>query len=392
MTASAKLTAVFSAPFVGGSELFNLEFLRTARAHGIEVHAVVPGPGAVADAIRPIAANLQILAIPQALTELSRFDRPSGAGIARAATATVAYATRLRRALTNTGGVVCCMGFRSQLAVGVLAPTLRRPIAWVVHEVVPPGPFARLWRHASRRPDAILTYSRTAAAQPGLRGSGARVLAVRFDLAAFESVPPPVAPPRTVGLVGDLFPLKNHVAAIELVRRLRDRKLDVRGLLVGRDPSRPRPAESRYAAAVRAAVATPGAHVELTAATPDEMPQVMKRMDVLLHLSTVEESFGRVCVEAMAAGRPVVAYGHGAVPEIVTDGETGYVCPPGDLDSVEKTVAALVQDRARFLRISDQARRDAGARFGEHQRDETIGDALVALARSYAAKRCGDRV
>jgi glycosyltransferase involved in cell wall biosynthesis len=66
----------------------------------------------------------------------------------------------------------------------------------------------------------------------------------------------------------------------------------------------------------------------------------------LLHLVTFEEPFGLAMVEAMACGTPVIATRRGAVPEIVADGETGFIVP--DLGAAAR---ALVEvrglDRAR---------------------------------------------
>jgi UDP-glucose:tetrahydrobiopterin glucosyltransferase len=53
-----------------------------------------------------------------------------------------------------------------------------------------------------------------------------------------------------------------------------------------------------------------------------------------------EEPFGLVAAEAMAAGCPVIAYTRGALPEIVKDGETGFLVPPGDVDAAARAIVA----------------------------------------------------
>lgn len=53
-----------------------------------------------------------------------------------------------------------------------------------------------------------------------------------------------------------------------------------------------------------------------------------------------EEPFGLVAAEAMAAGCPVIAYGRGALPEVVSNGETGFLIRPGDIDAAAKAVVA----------------------------------------------------
>jgi glycosyltransferase involved in cell wall biosynthesis len=53
-----------------------------------------------------------------------------------------------------------------------------------------------------------------------------------------------------------------------------------------------------------------------------------------------EEPFGLVAAEAMAAGCPVIAYARGALPEVIKDGETGFLIPPGDIDAAARAVVA----------------------------------------------------
>lgn len=54
-----------------------------------------------------------------------------------------------------------------------------------------------------------------------------------------------------------------------------------------------------------------------------------------------EEPFGLVMIEAMACGTPVIGYRRGAVPEIIKEGETGFICPPDDIDCMVKSVEKI---------------------------------------------------
>lgn len=68
-----------------------------------------------------------------------------------------------------------------------------------------------------------------------------------------------------------------------------------------------------------------------------------------------EEPFGLVMAEAMACGTPVIAYGRGSVPEVVKDGETGFVVPPekgvdGLIEAVKKLYAMPKEEYARMRR------------------------------------------
>lgn len=66
--------------------------------------------------------------------------------------------------------------------------------------------------------------------------------------------------------------------------------------------------------------------------------------DVLAVPSLYDESFGLISVEAMAWGRPVVAFACGGIPEVVVDGRDGYVVPIGDYDTMAQRIHDIEQD------------------------------------------------
>ena len=71
---------------------------------------------------------------------------------------------------------------------------------------------------------------------------------------------------------------------------------------------------------------------EQDAGTPTDKNLIFGSAKLFLFPTQWEESFGLVMLESMACGTPVVAYARGAVPEIVVDGETGFVVNPSDND------------------------------------------------------------
>lgn len=78
----------------------------------------------------------------------------------------------------------------------------------------------------------------------------------------------------------------------------------------------------------------------------EDVRPALAALDIFVHPGD-PEPFGLVNLEAMAMGKPVVAFAHGALPGIVTDGETGVLIPPGDEAALAKAVVLLLQDPAR---------------------------------------------
>lgn len=72
--------------------------------------------------------------------------------------------------------------------------------------------------------------------------------------------------------------------------------------------------------------------------TREETKRLMAEARALLMPIVWEEPFGLVMVEAMAAGTPVVAFRRGAAPELIADGETGFLVPSGDVDAMAAAV------------------------------------------------------
>lgn len=99
-----------------------------------------------------------------------------------------------------------------------------------------------------------------------------------------------------------------------------------------------------------------------------DMPAAYMLATVVVSASTDPEGFGRVAAEGQAMGRPVIAPAHGAAPEIVRDGETGWLVPPGDPDALAKALGRALDLSADHFRVmSTAARANVAARFSRER-------------------------
>lgn len=94
-----------------------------------------------------------------------------------------------------------------------------------------------------------------------------------------------------------------------------------------------------------------------------DAPQIVQAFDIVAVPSHVEP-FGLSSLEAMAAGRPVVATRVGGIPEVVTDGSTGLLVPPGDAQALASALSALLASRQARATFGAAGRRRAEAVFG----------------------------
>ncbi len=87
-----------------------------------------------------------------------------------------------------------------------------------------------------------------------------------------------------------------------------------------------------------------------------DMAAAYKLADVVVSASIRPEGFGRVIAEAQAMGRPVVATDHGGAREILRDGETGWLVPPGDAAALAAAIAgALDLPQSKRLTLAERA-------------------------------------
>ncbi len=91
-----------------------------------------------------------------------------------------------------------------------------------------------------------------------------------------------------------------------------------------------------------------GERVVFTGARED-MPALYATADLVVmpSLDSAKEGFGRVLIEAMAMGKATVATRTGGIPEVVENGVTGWLVPPGDVRALAEAVVALLKDEAR---------------------------------------------
>jgi glycosyltransferase involved in cell wall biosynthesis len=106
-----------------------------------------------------------------------------------------------------------------------------------------------------------------------------------------------------------------------------------------------------------------------------DLSQLLQSWDIFV-LASFDEGFGIAALEAMAAGLPVVATAVGGVPELVSDGKTGFLVPRGD-------VAALAA-RLRVLLLDEERRSLMGVAAQVRAREEfTIERMVAAVAAVY---------
>jgi len=338
------------ADVVGGGEESLLGLAAALDRRRLRVLGASPGEGEVADRLRALGVPTTIVPLPAV--------RPWNAPAALSAL------LRLRALLVRERvALVHAHGSRGALYAGLASRGLHVPLVWHVR-VADADP--RLDPLLVRLAAAVVANSGAAAARVrGLPRAAAKVAIVPngVDLARFAPGPPdfalcgglglaPEAP--VVGYFGRLEHGKGVDVLIEAAARLHGLLPSTAFLLVGDGPLRE---------ALVARAASAGLPV-CFAGHRDDVPALLRLCAVAV-LPSRQEAFGRVLVEAMASGVPVVASRVGGIPEVCVDGVTALLVPPDDADALAVAIALTLTDQAATLARVQAARADVRARFGQ---------------------------
>ena len=241
-----------------------------------------------------------------------------------------------------------------------------------------PPPFRWLERWALRHATAVSVCNAEAGEIVARKGLTGRAVLIGLGVDPEHFAPGPERPPSsdgavTVGYVGRLAPHKGVDVLLEAVAAEPRLHLVVAGA---------GPQTSQLQA--RARQPDLAARVELIGSVDKvDLPDLYRSLDVLAvpSLTTAGwvEQFGRVAVEAMACGTPVVASDSGALPDVVRG--AGLLVPPGDVTALAEALARAGTDE----RLSATMRREGIARAREFSWDR-IGETYVELYESMGTR------
>jgi glycosyltransferase involved in cell wall biosynthesis len=181
--------------------------------------------------------------------------------------------------------------------------------------------------------------------------------------------------PRAAGrgeilTVAAMSPRKGHAVLLAALAELARRGADFGALLVGDGPERPALERLADELGIRARVRFAGALAE------EDLPPLYRAADVFC-LPSYAEGVPIVLMEAMASELPVVATGVMGVPELVEDGRSGLVVPPGRPDALADALAQLLDDPALRSELGRAARERVRSEY-------EVGAAAVQLGRVLA--------
>lgn len=242
-----------------------------------------------------------------------------------------------------------------------------------------PPPFSWFERLNYRLASAAVAGNHEAAEvlrRKGYRGPLAVIPQFGVDPEIFRPLPVPRSDTPTIGFVGRLVPEKGADLVIRALARLPGR---VQLEIVGEGVERTRLEMLATELGVRDRVVFRGG------VPPALMPEVLNRFHLLVVPSRTrrnwKEQFGRVIIEALSCGVPVIGSSSGEIPQVI--GDPALVFPEDDVDALVRLLGDLLADLERLRRLGEAGRR----RVLAHYTQRRIAEQYYAVYQSMLAAR-----
>lgn len=178
---------------------------------------------------------------------------------------------------------------------------------------------------------------------------GARLAVIRDEYGIDKNHP-------IIGMIARYAPQKGHKYLLETIVKVLKQLPNARLFLAGHDEKGIKNSLEEYAEELGIKENT------VFSGFRSDVYELLYQFDIFV-LSSLWEGFGLVLLEAMAAGKAIVATNVGPIPEVVKDGETGFLVPPGNSAAMAEKIVFLLKNRERALEMGDAGKRRATQYF-----------------------------
>lgn len=340
---------------VGGVETGTVDFAKYLVNQGHRSVVVSSGGGLVADLEKDGSRHYQlpvakknIFTVIASIKKLKKIIEAENIDIVHARSRVPAWIAYFATRKTRATLITTCHGYYS-------AHLFSRPMGWGKRVIAISEVIARHMVIDFKVPPEII-----------------RVIPRSVDLSKFQiarAVKSDQAP-KVITMIGRITPLKGHPYFLKAMAQVVRRYPNVKIQIIGDAPVK----KKAYKAELLLLTKRLGLseRVEFLGNRRD-VPQLLAQSDCLVLSTITQEAFGRVILEAQAAGVPVVATRVGGVVEIIDDEKTGLLVMPKDTEGMAKAVLRLLTDQPLAQRLVDASQKRIDERYTiRHMAEATI--------------------
>lgn len=364
--ARIRVLQVVGNAIVGGMETFVLRLVQGLPRDRFEIACLCPFESGFTDQLRAAGASVHITPM---------HDEP--------AFASIQFATTLVRTLGID--ILHAHLSNAHLLAGLAGALTETPVLSTVHGRAIPMLDFEVQRLCGSQLSVVCQNAHLHALGMGVSPRHVHLVPNGVDSAVYDSLQSarwlqlrlglePATP--LVGYVGRLAPEKNPLAFVNAALQIRDAAPTTQFVLVGDGPL-------RGALQARIDDADAGDFIHLAGEIAN-MPAVYASLRFLV-MTSDSEGMPLALMEAMAAGRAVIATQVGGIPEILRAGGTGLLVAPGHVDGVAAAAIGLLGDSARCAAMGVAAKEHVAACFPHGRTVEAFAALLQDLARKRPA-------
>ncbi len=370
---------------LGGAELYLLDVAKHFRDRAA---VVTFENGPFVDRLQAACIKSQVIAAPASILEVRRDS--SFLRLVAAVPALCRFAFQLVSTARDYD-ILFANSQKSFLVTAIAGVLSRRPVIWNLHDLLTDDHFSAGKRHLVARvanacASRVIVNSeatRKAFASSGGRRSLTRIVYNGIDAADFDVSPHDVQTVRNnfqlqsepvVGVFSRLASWKGQHVLLDAVAALPEiHVLIVGDALFGGDV--------KYARTLRQTAEKRGmAHRVHFAGFQQNIAPYLHACDIVIHTSTAPEPFGRVIVEGMLAGKPVIATKAGGAREIITSEQNGLLVAPGDSAALRQAIVSLLSKPDMARALAQRGRQEAASRYSLEKMVEGINHVFQSVA------------
>jgi glycosyltransferase involved in cell wall biosynthesis len=363
---------------IGGAERSLMLLIRGINRNLFTPIVVSLSEGPLQDAIKECGSVCHYIKLSEKVTKLSRLygkysllDYLQGLGGAFSCILSLASFIRGQRI-----NIVHTNGIKAHFLGGLAAKLSGVPIIWHLRDFIPPGIEKDiLMRIASIVPDKIIVNSDAVGEQfSGTPGAYRKVVRI-YNAVDFEEFRPSVQGGHIreefkidnsvplVGIIAHLTPWKGHDYFLKAAVKIAEEIPDVMFMIVG-DVIYQTEGHRKYKEVLEKLCSDLGLQDRVIfTGFRNDIPEIISTLDLVVHASSQPEPFGRILIEAMAMGKPLVATNLGGVPEIVKNGYTGLLVPPKEPAAIAEASIKILKNRQLALKLGNNGLEHARLNF-----------------------------